>query len=348
MAYQSRYYTQPSFFEHLNYDVRQTIYHNMENHLPPLSHTVKYAGFPLSCKQAYSESRLPAIKGVRRFLEDFQRNLDRYTSTPTRIIPDIPLDSTFSSLRHIVLRVPASLVVSAFDSQLDKVVVALRPILSAHFQKVTLLFVDPHNEYPANFKTVMRVSSGYALFRLSQIIMDERKVQSSISALSKYVSNRSGSETVHPTSHAQPYPSDFTGTLLYKGSDLPHPISTTDIQIAWDWRAEELIGTPSTLHGYHHEYFAQAERHEEPTWPQLYVVENEGKSVGMQGIVCKQRWNVSESVRVYWLLQEHRYKSLKGFCWSEGVGKDVRDGLGGMSEKRFHELNPPLILAALF
>jgi hypothetical protein len=348
MAFQPRYYTQPSFFEHLNYDVRQLIYQFMENHLPPVSHSLKYAGFSLSCKQAYNEVHHPALKGLRRFLEDFQRNLDMYTSTSTRIIPDIPFDSTLTSAQHITLRIPASLVMSAFSGQLDKAVVALRPILSGHFQKVTFLFVDPENEYPADFKTGMRVASGFALFRLAQIIMDERKVQSSIKALSRYVSGVSGYEVVHPTSLAQPYPSDFTGTLLYKGTNLPHPISTADIQIAWDWRPEALIGTPSTLRGYHHEYSAQAQRCPGPTWPQLYVVESDEKSVGMQGVVCKQRWSLSESVRMYWLLQEHRYKSLRGFCWSEGVGTEVKQGLGGMSAREFQERNPPLVLAALF
>ncbi|KAJ4346921.1 uncharacterized protein N0V89_010854 [Didymosphaeria variabile] len=348
MAFQPLYYTQPSFFEHLNYDVRQIIYQFMENHLPPVSHSLHYAGFALSCKQAYTEIRQPAMKGLRRFLEDFQRNLERYTSTSLKIIPNVSLDSPFTSVRHITLRIPPSLVTSSFDTQLDKAVVALRPILSGRFQKATLLFVDPHNEYPANFKTAMRVSSGFALFRLSQIIMDERKVQSSITALSKYVSKLPGYDAVHPNTTAQPYSADFTGTLLYEGHDLPHPISTTNIQIAWDWRPEELISTPSTLRGYLHEYSAQAEKHQEPTWPQLYVVGSDDKSVGMQGVVCKQRWNVSESVRVYWLLQEHRYKSLRGYCWSEGVGKDVQQGLGGMSAKEFQERNPPLVLAALF
>ncbi|KAL1593881.1 hypothetical protein SLS60_010614 [Paraconiothyrium brasiliense] len=348
MAFQQHYYTQPSLFEHLNYDVRQIIYQFMENHLPPVSHSLKYAGFALSCKQAYAEIRQPAIKGLRRFLEDFQRYFQRYASTPLEVIPDIPLDSPFTSVRCISLRVPSSLVISSFDTQLDKAVVALRPILSGHFQKVTLLFVDPHNEYPVNFKTAMRVSSGFALFRLSQIIMDERKVQSSITALSKYISKLPGYDAVHPNTSAQPCSAEFTGTLLSEGHDLPHPISTTNIQIAWDWRPEELISTPSQLRGYQHEYSAQTEKHQEPTWPQLYVVESDDKTVGMQGIVCKHRWNVSESVRVYWLLQEHRYKSLRGYCWTEGVGGDVQDGLGGMSAKEFQERNPPLILAALF
>ncbi|KAJ4293465.1 hypothetical protein N0V90_008748 [Kalmusia sp. IMI 367209] len=345
MAFQPRYYTPPSFFEHLNYDVRQIIYQFMEDHLPPVSHSLKYAGFALSCKQAYTEVRQPAIRGLRRFLDNFQRTLEIYASTSPRIIPDIPLSSSFTHVRHITIRIPASLVMSSFDNQLDKAVVTLRPILSGYFQKVTLLFVDPDNEYPPNFRTAMRVSSGFALFRIAQIIMDERKVQSSIKALTKYVSLLSSYHDVHPTTSMQPYPRDFTNAqFLRKGKNLPYPISTTNIQIAWDWRTEDAIGKPSVLRGYRHEYEKQAE----PTWPQLYVVESDDKMVGMQGIMSKERWNVPESVRVYWLLQEQRYKTMRGYCSAAGVGEEVQDGLAGMSLGEFREKNPPLVLAALF
>lgn len=350
MTLATGFYTQPSFFEHLNYDVRQIIYQYMEEHLPPVSHSLKYSGFALSCKQAYKETQQPAMQGLRQFLKDFQRDLDHYADTSIKVIPNVPLHSTFSSMRHITLRIPPSLVIDSFDTQLDKIVVALRPVLSGYLHKVTFLFVDPDNEYPPNFRSAIRISSRFALFRLAQIIMDERKVQSSIKALSKYVSLLSTYHDVHPSSSVQPARPDFnfTGTFLHQGKDLPHPISTTDIQIAWDWRATGLVDTPSTLRGYRHEYdLGTFIDQGESSYPQLYVVENEDKNVGMQGMISKERWSVPESIRAYWLLQEQRHKTLKGHCWSEGVGKDVKDGLGGISTKEFQETNPPLILAAL-
>ncbi|KAF1968757.1 hypothetical protein BU23DRAFT_258882 [Bimuria novae-zelandiae CBS 107.79] len=349
-GYKSNYYKQPSFFEHLNYDVRQIIYKHMEKHLPPVSDSLEFAGFALSCKQAYNEVCQPAMTGLKQFLEDFQRNFEQYAGTSTRIIPNIPSHSTFEQLRHITIRIPPSLVIGSFDTQLDKAVLALRPILSGYFQKVTLLFVDPENQYPPNFRSGLRVSSGHALFRLAQIIMDERKVQSSVKALSKYVSKVPNYQGLHPSTSVQPARRDFdfTGTLLHQGRDLPRPVSTTEIQIAWDWRDEETISTPVELRGYRHEYELRSSGQSERSRPQLYVVGNKDRSVGMQGITCKERWSVSESVRLYWLLQEHRYKSLRGYCWSEGIGKEVRDGLGGMSAKEFQERNPPLVLAALF
>ena len=349
MSFQNRSYAKLSFFEHLNYDIRQIIYQFMEDHLPPVSHSLEYIGFALSCKQAFREVRQPAVKGLRRFLEDFQRNFERYAATSISVIPDIQLHGTFASVQHMTICVPPSLVMSSFDMQLDKTVVALRPILSGHFRKVTFLFVDAEKEYPPNFRTGMRISSAFALFRLSQIIMDERKVQSSIKELSKFISLLSKQHDVHPPTCVQSTRREFdiTEALLHDGKDLPKPIRTMDIQIAWDWREESTRRTSATLRGNLHEYTNDALSRDQSAYPRLYVLENEDKTAGMQGMVCKERWSISESIRMYWLLQEQRYKSSRGYCWSEGIGKEVQQGLGGISVKEYQDNNPPLVLAAL-
>lgn len=349
MSFQTRHYTKPSFFEHLNYDVRQIIYQYMEDHLPPVSHSLEYVGFALSCKQAFREVRQPAVKGLHRFLEGFQNSFERYAATSIKVIPDIQPYDTFSSIQHITICIPPSLVISSFDMQLDRAVVALRPILSGYFRKVTFLFIDAEKEYPPNFRTGIRVSSAFALFRLSQIIMDERKVQSSIKELTKFISLLSKQHDVHPPTCVQPVRREFdlAEALLHDGKNLPQPISTMDIQIAWDWGQESTRRTPATLRGNVHEHPNNALGRDESAYPQLYVLENDDKSAGMQGMTCKERWSISESIKMYWLLQEQRYKSSKGYCWSEGIGEKVQQGLGGMSVQEYQERNPPLVLAAL-
>ena len=335
MAIQPRNYIKPSFFEHLNYDVRQIIYRYMENHLPPVSNSNEYMGFALTCKQAYLELRQPAVRGLRRFLGNFQRNLEWYAAISIKVIPEIPLHGTFASIQHITILVPPSLVIQSFETQLDKAVVALRPILSGYFRKVTLLFVDPVKVYSPTFRDRIRVASGFALFRLSQIVTDERNLYFSTIALSKYASVLSKYHDMHLPASMQPT-GDDSGcrvTSSYQDRCLPHPISTTDIQIAWDWRSEETTGMPATLKGYIHQCDNQATSHSESMYPKLYVLENDDKSVGMQGLVCKQRWSVSEIAKVSRLLQNGQGKSSGEPCWSKGVGREVRHGWDGLGMK---------------
>lgn len=341
--FRPRYYSPPSFFEHLNYDVRQIIYQFMGHDLPPVGHCSHFSGFALSCKQAHEELRQPAIKSLKGFLDEFQKDLQIYTATNINIVPEISMRSSIKHLQNITIKVPAALVISSFDIQLEKTIVALRPLLSGYFQKVTFLFTDPNHEYPPSFRTAMRVSSGFALFRLAQIIVDERRMQSSIKALSKYARLLTAYHDAHPTTGIQAYPHDFASAdFLHNGPNLPYPINTSHIQIAWDWRDETQIGKSAMLRGYHHDH----EKQREPTWPRLMVAESKDKLVGQQSIICKNKWSVPESVKIYWLLQEQRYKTMRGYCWAEGPGKDFEQGLNGITEQEFRNIYPPLVLAA--
>lgn len=332
MAVQPRNYAKPSFFEHLNYDVRQIIYQYMEDHLPPVSHSAKYMGFALTCKQAYLELRQPAARGLRRFLGNFQRDIEWYAATSIKVIPEIPLHGTFASIRHITIRVPPSLVISSFETQLDKAVVALRPILSGYFRRVTFLFVDPVKIYSSTFRDRIRVASGFALFRLSQIVTDERNLHFSTIALSRYASVLSKYYDMHLPASVQPASAVPSYRMTPSNQDMcqPHPISTTDIQIAWDWRGEETAGMPAILKGCVHQCDNQANGHSNSMYPKLYVLENDDRSVGMQGLICKQRWSVSEISRVSRLLQNGQGKSPGEPCWSKGVGREVRHGWDGL------------------
>ena len=326
MAPRPRHYTKPSFFEHLNYDVRQMIYQYMEDDLPPVSHSFEYIGFAFTCKQAYVELRQPAVRGLRRFLQNFQRDLEWYTATSVRVVPEISLHETFASIQHITIRVLPLLVISSFESQLDKVVVALRPILSGHFRQVTLLFVDPAKTYSPTFRDKIRLSSGFALFRLSQIMTDERNLHFSTIALSRYASILSKCHDMHLPASMQPTrgDSDFRLTPSYQDRCMPHPISTADIQIAWDWRNDKMAGMPAELKGHVHGCGDQGAGDNDSMYPKLYVLENDDKSAGMQGLVCMPRWGLSESARASRLLRKGQCKSSGESCWSEGIGRDVR------------------------
>ncbi|PSN75374.1 hypothetical protein BS50DRAFT_644263 [Corynespora cassiicola Philippines] len=115
-----------SFFNILNYDVRQVIYQQMEN-LPPFGRGQEYAGFVLSCQLAKEEVELMATmrfnkhmdqeeNQVRKCILDWESDSEKEFSPLQREIwaslrgrlqmPRFPQNSDFITLRKLVFTIP--------------------------------------------------------------------------------------------------------------------------------------------------------------------------------------------------------------------------------------------------
>ncbi|KAF2865720.1 hypothetical protein BDV95DRAFT_599423 [Massariosphaeria phaeospora] len=133
------------FFEHLNYDIRVTIYAHMEAELYPFASWRTYAGFILSCRQAKQEVEQIAVPALRCYLKDYKKFFSAIPEVAVEV-PSIPSDSTFANLRNQMIKIPIQSL-EEYDKDPMQIVDALRPLFTKHFAEVAVLVYNDTTIY---------------------------------------------------------------------------------------------------------------------------------------------------------------------------------------------------------
>ena len=312
-----------SIFEKLPYDVRVVIYAHLEpGDLPPLSpgYRASTAGCLLSCRAAKFDLDGIATTRLTGYYKCFGIKFAEFTGLEHRILK-APTHNLSSQLRQVTIVLPFTSFAPFSQHQCQwkrNMLIALHPLFIHYFDKVHIHFFGSEGRPASNTlfdrgKVEVRMHSllrdlGYMIARVNREGADENS-KAIVDSIFPYVSGEDIRE--------------------YPGV----PVRAKRICLSWnllDEHEEALSSDAHVLNGRQHKMPGiELDKPQEI----FYYLCNRQRTIGEIGMVSEQRWKDISRINFSVLLNGQ--STLNEYCSSDGVGRELRTGLSGISKEEF-------------